>query len=222
MRRWSPTLCALVLATLPSACGRIAGDQAVPGRTPRPVVAIVPLGDVAGRDTEQVRGAISSSFDVDVVVLARTELPASAWFEPRKRYLAPKLLEFLEAGYSSTYTKVIGVTRADISVPKAEGGDWGIFGLGSVGGPPCVVSTYRLGHGGVRREQVFERLRRVSNHEIGHTFGLPHCPTRGCVVEDARGRIATVDSGTGDFCAGCLRLLADAGGAPRNAHPPSP
>jgi archaemetzincin len=46
------------------------------------------------------------------------------------------------------------------------------------------------------------RLAKVAVHEIEHTLGLPHCPTHGYLMEDAEGKVVTVDRGR-DFCARC-------------------
>ncbi len=51
------------------------------------------------------------------------------------------------------------------------------------------------------------RLVKVVNHELGHTLGLPHCPSAGCLMEDAKGTIVTVDNETGAFCDGCKKKL---------------
>ena len=36
-------------------------------------------------------------------------------------------------------------------------------------------------------------LEYVVAHEVGHTLGLPHCPNKGCLMQDAHGTVKTVD-----------------------------
>ncbi|MCX6557804.1 MAG: hypothetical protein NTW95_10305 [Candidatus Aminicenantes bacterium] len=62
-------------------------------------------------------------------------------------------------------------------------------------------------HGRASRELFLQRLERVVLHELAHTFGLLHCPTPGCLMEDARGTIRIVDRSDGRFCPSCCRQL---------------
>ena len=79
-----------------------------------------------------------------------------------------------------------------------------------------------------RRSRAAPRTRasgwpRSRSTRPGTRSGLEHCPNRGCLMEDAEGRVATCDREY-DFCARCRKLLADAGraaaGDPR--HPLAP
>jgi archaemetzincin len=141
-----------------------------------------------------------------VTALAAVGLPKAAYYAPRQRYRAEKLLEFLRDSCRATFTKIVGITEVDISTTKGEYYDWGIFGLATIGGAACVVSSFRL-KGKASAERFLTRLLGTVTHELGHTFGLLHCPTKGCVMEDAKGTVKTVDASTGKFCAGCRKLL---------------
>ena len=125
----------------------------------------------------------------------------------RERYKADKLLASLEGGIDKHFTKVSGLTARDISTSKDAIDDWGIFGLGKLGGRSCVVSTFRLRAGKPTDPVIQARLMKVVNHELGHTFGLDHCPAVGCLMQDAGGEIATVDGGSGIPCAACAARL---------------
>src|SRR5690242_2554799 len=129
-------------------------------------------------------------------------LPKEAYYPLRQRYRAEKLLAFLTKKTPQPFTKVIGVTEVDFSTTKGEYKDWCIFGLGDMPRRACVVSSHRLGRGG-NAVQFQNRLSNTSIHEVGHTLGLPHCPTTGCVMQDAQGTIRTVDGETGHFCSSC-------------------
>ena len=156
----------------------------------------------AQRGIEELMGA-------RVRALGPRPLPPAAFYAPRQRYRAEKLLAYLDQhvrpGTGCDY--VIGMTARDISTTKGDIPDWGIFGLGAMPGPVAVVSTFRLRGPHVTRHQIAVRVVKVFNHELGHNLGLDHCPTSGCLLQDARGSIRTVDSETGLPCAACRSRL---------------
>jgi len=174
----------------------------------RPVVAIRPLGAVDPAAVAHVGDGIRELFNADVVVLEGERMPRSAFYAPRRRFRAERLLETLDRGADRRFTKVVGLTAEDISTETETHKDWGIFGLGAVDDRPCVVSTFRLRRGNVARERVLDRLAKVVNHELGHTFGLEHCPIAGCLMEDGSGALRAVDLETGRFCEACGVKLA--------------
>lgn len=173
----------------------------------RTVVAIQPLGQVDPWYLEVAKKGIGGVYDVDVRVLPARDLPSEAYTRPRQRYRAEKLLDYLLGLPQGSADKVVGLTQQDISTTTRGRQDWGIFGLGLLSGRVCVVSTFRL-HKGSAPEALFEaRLVKVLNHELGHTFGIGHCPSRDCLMEDAGGTIRTLDSESGEFCAACRARL---------------
>lgn len=174
----------------------------------RATVLLVPLRSFPEDLLDEVEAGLRAELDVDVVRHAVVELPESAYYPPRKRYKADALLDFLEQ-YAEPDTKVLGLTEVDISVASDPYPDWGIFGLGSVTGSTAVISSHRLKRKPKDRQHVRTRVATVAIHEIGHTFGLPHCDEKAveCVMLDAEGGIENTDTSSGTFGASCRALL---------------
>lgn len=171
-------------------------------------VRLVVLGEALPKDQiEAVAAGLEAALPVQVdrtpVVVP---LPKSAWYAPRRRYRAEKLLDVLEA-HAPPGGKALGLTTVDISVSKEGVKDWGIFGLATLGGSSAVISSFRLKKGRPSPARLRHRITSTAVHEIGHTFGLPHCPEPGCVMQDALGSIRNTDSGDGRLGPKCAEQL---------------
>jgi len=172
------------------------------------VIALQPFIDFDTTLIPELKEGITAVYGgASIVVLPQVDLPSSAYYKPRNRYRAEKLVAWLADTASPSPTKIVGLTSTDISTTKGKHADWGIFGLADINGRACVISTFRLGTGTGTRHTLIERLVKVVNHELGHTFGLFHCRSTGCLMEDARGTIRTVDRSDGEFCDRCTKLL---------------
>ncbi len=176
---------------------------------PEIVVALQPLGEINNTTIETVKKGTVAVYRIKLIVLPAEKLPESTYYEPRRRYRANTLLEHLNSITDKRFTMVLGLTDKDISATKGEHYDWGIFGYGTMGGRPCIVSIHRLRRGNVSRKLFMKRLVKVVTHELGHTLGLDHCPVVGCLMQDGKGTIRTIDSESGDFCPQCREGLKE-------------
>ncbi|MBN1944913.1 MAG: hypothetical protein JW797_04515 [Bradymonadales bacterium] len=168
-------------------------------------IAIQPFSAVPEEQISTVSDVLQALYGVQIRLLEPVEHPASAWYEPRRRWRAERLLDFLETLLPEDCDRILGMTTQDISTTKGEHRDWGILGLANMPGPAAVISFFRCQRR-VREVPPLERLRRLAVHEIGHTLGLPHCPTVGCFMEDAEGTVTTLDRET-FLCNICRRRL---------------
>ena len=175
----------------------------------RALVKLVILGEFPEDLAAAVEEGLREELDVEVERIDGVPLPRSAYYAPRRRYRADRLLWHLNDRLSGEppTTRVLGLTSVDISTTKPPHRDWGVFGLGELGGRSCVISTFRLGRRA--RDEAHLRFRVVTTavHEVGHTLGLEHCTEPRCLMRDAEGSIATVDSSTGDLGPECRAEL---------------
>ena len=105
---------------------------------------------------------------------------------------------------------MLGLTEVDISTTNEPHEDWGIFGLGTLGGPSTVVSSFRLKRRPKNRAHLRTRVATTVVHELGHSFGLDHCDEQAieCVMIDAEGGIENTDTSSGTFGPTCRAKLA--------------
>jgi len=158
---------------------------------------------------DDIEERLRTEFDVNVRRHDTIKLPKEAYYSPRKRYRADTLLDFLAElpPVKQPNTRVLGLTEVDISTTNGPHKDWGIFGYGQVPGVAAVISSYRLKRKAKNRAHVSRRVSITALHEVGHTFGLDHCPEQECFMQDAEGSIANTDSATGTLASGCRAKL---------------
>ena len=97
-------------------------------------------GSEHAETTVLVGGEISNRKGVN---LPRVPLPKEAWYPPRQRWRAEKLLAFLGPRLPADGLRILGLTAADISTTKGKVVDWGVLGLGALDGSASVISTFR-------------------------------------------------------------------------------
>lgn len=108
---------------------------------PRTIV-IVPLGKVDVAFIDAASAALKARVDADVRVDPARELPKAAWYAPRKRWRAERILDVIDADPPQDAWKVLVITSAEISTTKGDVADWGIAGLGNIGALSSVASTF--------------------------------------------------------------------------------
>jgi archaemetzincin len=203
--------------------GALAGVAAVPGLAfadePKEVI-LQPLGPGSAPLAAYAERALLAFYAVRLRVAPEIPLPSHAYHAPRGRYRAEKLLAHLDEKHASAF-RVLGLTATDISTTKGNVADWGILGLASIDGRACVLSAFRCRRSAKGHAHAIERLGKTAVHELGHTFGLQHCPRVGCLMEDGKGTVLTTDRET-DLCVDCRRHVAERGLLRPDGTPPWP
>ena len=142
-----------------------------------------------------------------VRTLSSIPLPPESFEARRNQYYSTLILKEMLGNVPRDALKLLGVTDKDLCIPILTY----VFGEAQVGGTAAVVSLARLRqeHYGLApdRPLLLERLRKESLHELGHTFGLYHCPSRECVMYISN-TVVDVDTRGRDFCTGCQTVVA--------------
>lgn len=168
-------------------------------------VALLPFRGIDSNTLAYIKSGIEKRLSVSVTVLEAINLPVNAFYKPRMRYIADSLLIFLNARKEAFFEKIIGITTKDISTRKGDIANWGILGLGSCPGTSCVISSFRAGKNKVTEELFYKRMVTLALHELGHTYGLEHCPDNNCLMKDAAGKM-NLDDGD-SYCKKCKLFL---------------
>ena len=136
----------------------------------------------------------------------------SDFFDPsRGQYKANELLRTIEEIYSAPNQKTIGLFSVDLFIPILTF----IFGQAYLGGIAAIASSHRLSNRryGLKEDpgQFKMRMTKEVIHELGHSFGLIHCYTPGCVMRSST-YVEEIDQKTHNLCSLCKEKILDYSG----------
>lgn len=171
-------------------CSNHIDDKWLPKTPAKTIVLLQPFPGISQQLLNMLKDSIPNYYPISIQVGQTANLPAFAYYQPRNRYKADSILIVLERNRNEHVRIVAGITEQDISVKKGNIDDYGIMGYGYSPGYVCIVSTFRLNKDGVSQKVFEQRLLKTVVHELGHNFGLPHCPNPHCLMADAKGKLA--------------------------------
>lgn len=154
---------------------------------------------------DRLRTDVENTFHTDVSVLLDTFPTITAAYSKRRdQYSAEKYIQFIKTlNFSKEEEKkILVLTSVDLFAPLMNF----IFGMAENPGDVAVVSTYRLIHGSITSDRTYIRILKEVIHELGHTYGLAHCPHSDCVMHFSS-TIGDVDEKKSEFCTLCNRKI---------------
>jgi len=136
-------------------------------------------------------------------------MPVTAFNAVRNQYEAFHVMRAVADVIPADAVRVLAVTEDDLSIPMLTF----VFGQAQLSGRIALMSLARLRqefYGMTPHPEILmTRAWKEALHELGHTFGLVHCPTASCLMALAND-IQHVDGKEDDFCGGCALLFRDA------------
>jgi len=155
-------------------------------------------------------GGFYSKFGLKVTILPKIDIRrfSAGYNEIRGQFLGRAFLPVLTAIRNELRAKaILGITDVDL---YEEGLNF-IFGLASLYLRAAVISLHRLRPGfyGERNGRLLkDRAIKEAMHELGHVFGLDHCPNPRCVMHFSNSILDTDFKGR-DYCDNCLKKLEE-------------
>ena len=163
-------------------------------------ISIYRYGDFSAKKAHRLEKQLRSYFPEVVLKEQILTLPTEHYNKERNRYRGTGLFE--ELGKHRNGDAVIGLTDYVIFKPNEISKTYGIMGVSPVGTYKCVVSSKIPSSG---KEQSDDNFVKLALHELGHAFGLDHCPNQHCYMVDAEHKMKFPL--TTGFCESCKTKL---------------
>lgn len=169
-------------------------------------VVVHPFDKVPPSIIQVVKTAIHDRFKVRTTLGKTLAVPVAAYSPERKQYRSTFLLNLVAIVEPGTQKARLGITTVDLYVPELNF----VFGEALKDDRAAIFSIARLNptaYGQPPDDTLLEqRAITEAVHELGHAFGLEHCPRRGCVMWFSNTLEETDRKGT-RFCSRCASRL---------------
>lgn len=165
-------------------------------------ILIIPIGTVRPDILHDIADALRGTFKCDVESGRGMPIPHGSYNDKRKQYHSTTIVRELQFLKSGGFDRILGVVDVDLYAPGLNF----VFGEADVSSGAAVISLTRLRQEFYGRHQdkgIFHiRAAKEAVHEVGHTYGLSHCPDPRCVMHFSISIRDTDIKGPG-FCNRC-------------------
>lgn len=170
-------------------------------------IGLVPFDNVKEKVLLTLASSLEKIFNRQVKILKSMGIPPEAYNSRRGQYLSTSFLKvLLKINKKRDFEAILGITDVDLYVPQLNF----VFGEADPWNRVAVISLVRLRqeHYGLPANEklLLERGLKEAVHELGHVYGLGHCPDPRCVMHFSNS-LADTDRKNHMFCPNCRRKL---------------
>lgn len=167
-------------------------------------ILIVPIGAVDRNILRTVAQAVHEAFQCEAQSAEELTIPREAYNKRRGQYHSTTMLKELLHSKPNDVDRILGVVDADLYVSGLNF----VFGEADVSHGTAVIALARLKQEfyGLRPNKDLFRARAIKEavHELGHTYGLGHCPDPTCIMHFSN-TLGDTDLKGPEFCNTCRR-----------------
>lgn len=172
-------------------------------------IILLPFGKIEGWVLDVLEKELETRFDGKVERHSAIEVPREAFNQARRQYYSTYVLNTLHGLMEpEDQARVLGIADVDLYVSGLNF----VFGEAELGGQFAVISLTRFRQSFYslpeNKALFLERAKKEAVHELGHVFGLEHCPDSECVMHFSNS-LPDTDRKNASFCPICRRRLED-------------
>ncbi len=171
------------------------------------IISLMPVGRVDRALLAPLAEGLTQRLRVACSIQPDGLEPEFAFNPLRRQYHSTEILKTILQRPPGADWKVLGVTEIDLYIPILTF----VFGEAHLAHGGAVVSSHRLRQEfyglPANPELLRERLLKEALHELGHTYGLRHCPDYTCVMS-ASNAVERIDLKQAEFCLACTGALS--------------
>ncbi|MEW6407772.1 MAG: hypothetical protein AB1465_03720 [Patescibacteria group bacterium] len=184
---------------------------------------LLPFNKINGKILEKLAKDLEKKFDLSTKIVSAISLPDYTYNKLRRQYDGSKILVELKRMEFPDAEKILGVLSVDLFAEDLNF----IFGQAEAPGNVALISLFRLDPKFWQKKSkpnqklyferrpaqlaeverlFYARILKEAVHELGHTYGLSHCPDIKCVMHFSN-TLKDTDLKNNNFCEKCKRLF---------------